>query len=227
MDKSKIVDLTQKIIKGKEPFPYDFTIDDVTKVIPEVKHHPDDWYVVSNLTFCTHIGTHIEAPFHHKKDGRDLADVDFRELIGPLVVIDVTKKKDKEEITLADVKAYDAKIVKGSIVFFWTGADKLFHSTKWEDLKPYLAPEAAKYLAGKGIACIGCDSPDIEVPGLLKQPVHEAVFEKEIPMVESCCNLENVANGDYICFVMHVPYVGVDSIPCRIIAIPVAEMKWP
>ena len=226
MDKSKIVDLTQNIIQGKEPFPYEVEIDDVTKIIPNVKHHPDDWYVVSNLTYCTHIGAHIEAPFHHKQDGQDLAQMDYRKLINPLVVIDATKKKDKEEITLADCKKYDAKIKKDSIVFIWTGADKLFHTPQWEDQKPYLAPEAAQYLADKGIACIGCDSPDIEVPGLLTQPVHQIVFDKEIPMVESCCNLEAVAEGDYICFILPTPFEGVDSIPCRIIAIPVSEMKW-
>ncbi|MCD8352505.1 MAG: cyclase family protein [Planctomycetaceae bacterium] len=226
MDKSKIVDLTQTIIADQEHFPCKISLDDITDIMPNVKHHPDDWYILSGVEWCTHCGTHVEMPFHHVKGGKDLSEIDFRTMIGPLCVIDVTKFKDKEEIPLDYLKKYDKKIKKGSIVFFWTGSDKLFHTPKWDTLKPYLSIEGGKWLINeKEIGCIGCDSPDIEVPGLMTQPIHQIVFAREVPMVESCANLDKVHDGDWICMLLPYPIKGCDSIPSRIIAIPASEMN--
>ncbi len=226
MDKSKIVDLTQHIIADKEHFPCEIIVQDIMDVMPQYKHAPGDWYVLSSVAWCNHCGTHVEMPFHHQEDGKDLSQIDFRTMIGPLCVINATAKKDKEEITLEDVKKYDAKIKKGSVVFIWTGADKLFHTPSWDTLRPYLSPEAAKWLiVEKEIGCIGCDSPDIEVPDSMEQPVHGIVFSKEVPMVESCCNLGEVSEGDWVCMLLPYPIEGCDSIPTRIIAIPASEMN--
>jgi arylformamidase len=226
MNKDKIVDLSHKIIEGKEHFLLEVQVDDVTKIIPRVKHHPDDWYVVGIVKYCTHVGTHIEAPFHHKKGGMDIAEFPFRKLIAPLVVMDFTNKKGIEAITLNEVKAYDKRIKLGDVVFIWTGMDKLFHTDRWEERKPYLTEEAARWLVKKKVSCVGTDTSDIEIPGLLTQPVHQTLFAADIPMVESLANLELVAKGDYIVFILPTPFVGLDSSPCRLIAIPKEEMNW-
>lgn len=225
MKREKIVELSHKIIEGKEHFPLEIKVDDVTNVIPYVKHHPDDWYVVGIVNFCTHVGTHIEAPFHHKRGGVDISELTLDQLIAPLVVLNFTEKKDREVITLDEVKAYDEKIKPGDIVFFWTGMDKLFHTDKWEERKPYITEEVAKWLVEKKVACVGTDTSDIEVPNLLVQPVHQILFDADIPMVESVANLEQVADGEYVVFILPAPFVGLDAFPCRIIAIPKEEFK--
>ena len=226
MNKAKIIDLSHKIIPGKEHFPFEAEVDDVTKIIPYVKHHEGDWYVVGMIKYCTHIGTHIEAPYHHKKDGLDIADFPFTKLIAPLIVMDFTKKKGREEITLDEVKAYDKQIKEGDIVFIWTGMDKLFHTDKWEERKPYITPEVAKWLVSKKVACVGTDTSDIEVPNLLVQPVHQTLFDANIPMVESAANLELAQKNNYIVIILPTPFVGLDSTPCRIIGIPKEEFFW-
>ncbi len=226
MDKSTIVDLSNRIIPGKEHFPYESQVDDVTKIIPYVKHHPDDWYVVGIVKYCTHIGTHIEAPYHHKRGGMDIADFPFQNLIAPLVVMDFSKKKGREQISLSEVKAYDSKIHAGDVVLIYTGMDKLFHTDRWEENKPYVTPEVASYLVSKKVACVGTDTSDIEVPDLLTQPVHQTLFAADIPMIESAANLDRVKDGDYIIVILPAPFVGLDSTPCRIIAIPRKEFHW-
>ena len=69
MEKEYIVELSHRIIPGKENFNMEIRVDDVTNILPEVKHRPDVWYVLGEVTYCTHVGTHIEVPFHHVKDG--------------------------------------------------------------------------------------------------------------------------------------------------------------
>lgn len=226
MNRDKIVDLSHKIIEGKEHFPLEMQVDDVTNIIPYVKHHPDDWYIVGIVKYCTHVGTHIEAPFHHKKDGDDISNLTFNQLIAPLVVLDFTHKNGREEISLEEVKIYEEKIKPGDIVFFWTGMDKLFHTEKWEERKPYITEDVAKWLVEKKVACVGTDTSDIEIPNLLVQPVHQILFNANIPMVESVANLEKVVQDEYIVFILPAPFVGLDACPCRIIAIPKEEVGW-
>ena len=226
MDPRKIIDLSHKIIPEKEHFKISAVVDDVSNVTPfqYIKHRPDVWYVVGEVTYCTHVGTHIEAPFHHKKDGADISEVTFPQLVGPLVVLDCRKKKNGEEITLEEVKAYDKKIKAGSIVFIWTGIDKQYHTDRWDE-KPYLAFEATKWLVSKKIVCLGADAADIEIQGTDHQPNHQALFDAGVVMVESLANLEKVYSDNYIVMIMPIPIKGLESSPARIIAIPADQFK--
>ena len=46
MKKEKIIELSHRIIEGKENFKLELKVDDVTNILPEVKHHPDVWYIL-------------------------------------------------------------------------------------------------------------------------------------------------------------------------------------
>jgi len=141
MAKPRIVELSHRIIPGEEHFQLETRIDDVTNILPEVKHRADVWYVLGAVTYCTHVGTHIEVPFHHLKEGDDVAQFPVSKLVGPLVVLDFRQKKDQEAITLEEIKAHDAKVHEGDIVFIRTGADKLYRTPRWNE-QPHLTVEA-------------------------------------------------------------------------------------
>lgn len=223
MKRERIVELSHKIIPGKEHFKLEVKVDDVTNILPQVKHRPDVWYVLGEVTYCTHVGTHIEVPFHHKKDGHDIADFPFRQLIGPLVVLDFRHKKNGEAITLEELKVFDQKIHAGDIVFVWSGMDRYYHTELWND-QPHLTVEANQWLVDKKIACLGSDASGLEVPGTDFQPNHQAIFNAGIPMIESLTNLEKVGKGDYIVFILPLPIEGLEASPLRVIAVPREEL---
>jgi arylformamidase len=223
MARLRIVELSHRIIPGQEHFELEARIDDVTNVLPEVKHRSDVWYVLGAVTYCTHIGTHIEVPFHHLEEGADVADFPFRQLIAPLVVLDFRHKKDQEAITLDEVKAHDARIHAGDIVFIRTGMDDLYRTERWNE-QPHLTIEANNWLVEKRIACLGSDAAGLEVPGTDYQPNHQAIFRAGIPMIESATNLGQVQNGQYIIFILPLPIEGLEASPLRIIAIPKEDL---
>ena len=64
------IELSHRMIPGKEPFKLEMRRYDVTDYIPEVKHRPDIWYVVCEVEMLTHAGTHIEFPLPSLGDGR-------------------------------------------------------------------------------------------------------------------------------------------------------------
>ena len=180
MKKDRIVDLSHRIIAGQEHFKLETKVVDVTTVLPEVKHRPDVWYMLGEVTYCTHVGTHIEVPFHHKMDGADVADFPFRQLIGPLVLLDFRHKKPGESISLSEMMPHKKKIHSGDIVFFWTGMDKLYRTERWNG-QPYLTIEANQWLVDMKIACLGTDAGGLEVPGTDYQPNHQAIMNAEHP----------------------------------------------
>jgi arylformamidase len=219
----RIFELSHRIIPGKEPFKAEIRVDDVTTILPEVRHRPDVWYVLGEVTYCTHVGTHIEVPFHHLKHGADVADFPFRQLIGPLVVLDFRHKKHKEAISLEELKAFDAKIHRGDILFVWTGMDQYYRTERWNE-QPYFTVEANQWLVEKGIGCLGSDAAGLEVPGTDYQPNHQAIFSAGIPMIESLAKLEQVQDGQYIVFILPLPIEGLEASPLRVIAIPKEDL---
>ena len=219
-DRSRIVELSHRIIPGQEHFRLEARVDDVTKIMPEVRHRPDVWYALGEVTYCTHVGTHIEVPFHHKRDGADVADMPFRQLIGPLVVLDFRHRKPGEAITLADLKGNERRIHEGDVVVVWSGMDRYFRTRdRWMD-QPHLAIDANQWLVDRRIACLGSDAAGLELPGTDDQPNHQAIFNAGIPMIESLTNLELVAEGEWIVFILPLPIEGLEASPLRVIAVP-------
>lgn len=218
MRPDSVVELSHRIIPGREHFKMDVRVDDVTRILPEVKHRPDVWYVLGEVTYCTHVGTHIEVPFHHLADGANTADFPVRQLIGPLVLLDFRHKKDGETITLAEILEHESRIHEGDIVFIWTGMDRHFRSDRWME-QPHLSIDANQWLANRGIGCLGTDAAGLEVPGTDTQPNHQAIFKAGIPMIESLTGLEQVEEGEFIVFVLPLPIEGLDASPLRVVAI--------
>ena len=218
MRKEDIVELSQRVVKEREFFKLETKLIDVTTIEPDVKHRADVWYVSSEVTFSTHVGTHIEAPYHHLKTGAKVADLALHKLFGNLVVLDFSHKKDGEAITLAEIQERGARVKKDDIVFILTDRDKVYGTKVWQE-SPFITEEAIRWLIARKMACFGSDAANMEVQGTDYQPVHTALFEAGIPMVESLTNLRAVLGGDYNAIILPLPIVELDASPVRIVAV--------
>jgi len=224
VEKNKIIELSHRIIEGKENFKLEVNVDDVTNVLPEVTHRPDVWYILGEVTYCTHVGTHIEVPFHHKKEGDDVADFPVHRLIGPLKVLDFSHKNNLDVITLDELKVHERRINEGDIVFFRTGMDEYFRTERWNE-QPYLTEEANQWLIDKKVACVGTDAAGMEIPDTDFQPNHQAIFEAGIPMIESLTNLKQIdPQQDYYVFILPLPIEGLEASPLRVVAIRTEDL---
>ncbi|MCX7017505.1 MAG: cyclase family protein [bacterium] len=225
MKAEHLIDLSRRIIPGKEHFKFTTRVDDVTNILPEVKHRPDIWYILGEMTMCTHIGTHIEVPFHHWKEGADTADFPISKLIAPCVCLDFSNKKDGDTITLSEVKKHDARIRAGDVVFIRQDMDKLYDSDRWNE-QAHLSIEANQWLVDKGIACLGTDAAGLEVPGTDYQPNHIACCKAGIPMIESLTNLELLGEERHLVIILPLPIEGLDACPVRVAAIKKGGLDW-
>lgn len=220
--KEKIVDLSHRLLRRKEAFPYDAncTVDSRLK--------PDNWYIESVATLGSHAGTHVEVPYHHDFRGDDCLKFPVDRLIGECTVIDCRGKAPGEEITLEDVKKAESRLQDGDIVFLYTGYDKFFRKKNWQPYPP-LSMEALQWLLQYHPKVIGTDASGVELTDgydekgrmheLYGEPIHVTCFQNNVAIVESLTNLEAILEERPTVFILSLPMQRMDASPCRIVAI--------
>jgi arylformamidase len=214
---SRIVELSHVVVPGEEEFPVELRTFNVEEVMPRISRRSDVWYVLQEVRMSTHVGTHIEFPFHHRRDGKSAAEYPLGRLIGEGVVIDFSHKVKDEEITPDEIARAGATIRRGDIVLIRTDMHKLWKTPRAHD-RPVLSIAAAASLVERGIHCIGTDATGLEVRGRDDQPVHELLFAHEIAVIESMTNLDELRSDRFTIFILPLRVQGMDSCPVRIIA---------
>ena len=221
------------MVPGEEEFPLEietFNADEVMAKTARASTHTierreDIWYIIQEVKMSSHVGTHVEFPYHHVKNGKSAADYPLDRLIGEAVLLDFSHKKKDEEITLQEVLDCGVEVRKGDIALIRTDMHKLWKTPQGHD-RPVLSLEATRYLVEEvGIHCIGTDATGLEVRGRDDQPVHVLLFENDVAMVESLTNLDQIKSSRFEIVILPLPVEGLDSCPVRVLAIEEEEAQ--
>ena len=216
----EIIDLSHRMIPGRPQFKLEAECFDVTRILPEVKHRPDIWYVLSEITMSSHEATHVEFPYHHWKEGADAADYPLGNLIGYAVVLDFSHKKHGEPISLDELRRFEDRMRGADMIFVRTDMDKLFRDPERWTEQPYLTAEAMNWIIEEfRPKVVGTDATGFEVPGTDYQPNHLKIFQNGIAMIESLTNLDKIGDERVKVFILPLPIEGIDACPVRIVAL--------
>ncbi|KAK9425313.1 putative Cyclase [Seiridium unicorne] len=154
-----------------------------------------DW-AVSELTFSSHVGTHIDAP-SHRIEGAQTVDAFPLEGLArlPALIIDVSDKAVAGgSISLLDIMPYESQVQKGMAVLFRTGWDKYWGADQSEKYfqHPHVEHWVAERLMALGVAVLGVDtmSPDPVVEGAASFQVHDVVLGSGGIIAENLTNLK-------------------------------------
>ncbi len=214
----KIIELSHVLTPGKEEFGLELETLNAEEVHKTTVRNPDIWYIIQNITMSSHVGTHVEFPYHHLKTGKSAAEYPLERLIGDAVLLDFSHKKKDETITKSEIIATEIEIKKGDIVIIYTGMQKFWNTPQAHD-RPVLSVEATEYLViEKGIHCIGTDATGLEIRGTDHQPVHRTLFTHDVAMIESMTNLDKLGGNRFTVLCLPLMIKGLDSCPVRIIA---------
>lgn len=188
MQIKKVYDLSQPLYHNCPGWP-DFPPPTVERML----YIPHDFCNVEKIQINTHTGTHIDVPYHFLPEGPTLDKIPVDTWIGEGVVIDISFKADKEEITADDLEANAPRISKGDIVMLYTGRGKYRgfnrkYLTDW----PSVNESGAKWLVDRGVKLIGIDALGIEMYGFTDPVVHRTILGAGIPILEEVY-LEEIA----------------------------------
>jgi len=217
MGYKRIIDLSHRLIPGKEAFLLDLVSHNADEVVGHIKRRKDLWYILQDIHMSSHVGTHIELPYHHWKTGADASTFPIERLIGPACVLDFSHKRPYEIIERVELEKIPVQVEQGDIVFIQTGCDKFINSDKMYD-RPVMSTEAIQYLIDRGIHCIGTDATGLELKGTDDQPNHQLLFKHNIPMVECATNLDALSKERFFVTILPLAIQGLDACPVRIIA---------
>ena len=167
---------------------------------------------VSQISMGVHTATHVDAPNHFIDGTLRVHELDPQRLVGPCRVIavgdDVTEIEPRH---LGDITGVERVLFKTRNSAFWAEPERGFRSDY-----TYLTRATARMLADSGVVLVGIDYLSIEKSGSPGHPVHVALLEKEIVILEGV-DLRSVEPGDYEIICMPLKFDGGngDGAPAR------------
>jgi len=217
MKLGKLIELSHRLTPGNEEFKLEIETMNVEEVHKRTVRRPDIWYIIQDVTMSSHVGTHVEFPYHHLKTGKSAADYPLERLVGDAVLYNFTHKKKDEIITKSEILASGVDVRKGDIAIIYTGMQELWNTPTGHD-RPCLSVEATKYLVvDVGIHCIGTDATGLEIRGTDHQPVHQLLFAHNVAMIESMTNLDKLSGNRFTIITLPLMIEGMDACSVRIV----------
>ena len=197
------------------------------------------YYSAYRYSAAEHGGTHLDSPVHFAKGRNTVDEIPLEQLVGPGIVIDVTRQCAGNAdylITEADIKNWErrnGKIGPGTIVLLRTGFGKFYPDRKKylgtdqrgaaavADLHfPGLDPGAARWLTeNRNIKAIGLDTASIDYGQSKLFESHRILFAKDIPAFENVANLDKLPARGFSVIALPMKIKGGSGGPLRIIAV--------
>lgn len=216
----RFVDLTIQMENGMPKFPAPWHPD--VRAEPTATHAKEARSVMK-ISFGTHSGTHLDAPFHFVEAGKTIEQINPNKLIRKVPIINLSEDKGKRIIDVSDLKAFEDQISRMKGLVLNTGWYKKWGTDEYFLNAPYLTIEAAKWLVERQVDFLGLDSPTVDDPQSAKPgerlPVHVILLESEALIIEGLTNLDELGDGEVKIIALPLKIKGVDGSPARVIGV--------
>lgn len=182
--------------------------------------HVTHGFNAERVTFNTHVGTHIDAPYHFLPNGATLDQMPVDAFAGPVVFMDLRRDvKPDAAIQPEDLQPHMKQVARGDIVVVVTGYGPRYgFNEEYLHKYPYLGGPAAELLASAGVKGVGTDALSIGGSGTAEKgrPAHMALLPKGIFALEGLFVPDALLDGKkrYLtCFPML--FLGCGGAPAR------------
>ena len=177
---------------------------------------PGTEFQIGKIEMVANTGTYLDSPFHRYEHGNDLSQLSLNSLADLEGV--VITSGDAQDPAITD-KAFAGIDVKGKAVLVHTGWDAHWRRDEYFEGHPFLAKDAAQFLADRGAALVGIDSYNIDDTADLSRPAHTILLGAGIPIVEHMCKLKQLPALGFKFFAVPVKVKGFGTFPIRAFAI--------
>ncbi len=208
-----IIDLTLEIDEHIQVFP------DSPKVNILQWSNFDNHKYASEVWFSsTHVGTHVDAPYHFQKHGITVEKIPLSRLtIYENIKVLKIEKEDDEKIEVDDLRNYD--IMKNDTILINTNWVLNRALDKYFNKNPGLSEAAAKYLAEAEINLVGIDGPSIDPATDHDFNSHRIFSANDIPIIENLMNLDKLLNKKFTFVALPLKLKNCSGSPVRALAI--------
>ncbi len=207
----RVVDLTKKIVPGQ--------MGRRCEVRLKYSERTDDYNC--DIDIMSHLGTHVEAPYHWDLDWKDVSDLPATAYMGRCVMLRITDIEPAGKITAAHMDQADGgRVREGDIVLVDTPHHLPPFTYPEKEIRPYVNAEMGQWLVDKGVKCVGfADGVDIETNVPEFQEFHRVAMAHDITFIEVLENLNELEQDVFFLSALPLPFQGLDSCPVRVVAI--------
>jgi len=211
---ASFVDLTHTLSSGQPSYPSDPELR-----IRRVHTLASAGYNVAEISFSTHQGTHLDAPYPFFDNGPTVDAIPLERLCGRAALVDLAPGSALAPHTIinpAMLAGHAGAFAAGARVICRTGWDRRWGAPDYYSAHPSFTLETARWIASRGIALLGLDAPSPSVDDL---EVHRVLLGRsaQIVLVESLCHLDRLPpRFTLICLPLRL--AGCDGSPVRAVA---------
>jgi kynurenine formamidase len=190
-------------------------------------------FYAQSWTLGEHSGTHMDAPGHFVPGGRLSPEITPRELVAPIVVVDISARAASDPDTVVtpdDLLRFErrhGRIPTGALVAMDSGwAAKVNDPAAfkggpaWPDYHfPGFGEEAALWLAAeRDVTAIGVDTMSLDPGNSVDFPVHVNYLATDRYGLENLAGLGTIPRRGATAYVGLIPWEEGSGGPCRVIA---------
>ncbi len=210
LNEIQVIDLTMPF--NKEVKGFDF------RITKKLKEH--GWNA-RHLSFYSHCGTHMDAPFHFgvSKDGIDSYPVD--RFVGKAWIIDIAVDTTQQLIPANVVRPVEGEFRSGDSLLIRTGWCKKFGSKSYRDELPRIGEDLARWCVQHDVNMLGVEAPSVADVNNLDEVtlIHEILLGGDIIIIEGLCNLHLLHSNPVTLIALPLKISGSDGSPARVIAL--------
>ena len=209
----KIIDLTQTISETMPVYPG--TEQPKLTVANTIEK---DGFRETLISFYSHTGTHMDAPFHIYADRTSLDALPAEQFVGKALVIDCCDVGEGGEIGMEYIDKTLAD--EADFLLFHTGWDKNWGQEKYFGAYPVVSMEVCQYLLDSGKKGVGFDVIGIDPVSDGNLTRHKILLsQRDIVIIENLTNLDKVGSGLFTFVALPLKYKDADGAPIRAVAI--------
>ena len=208
----KYYDITQVYEKGMYKYPttgeFELTFDR--------DYEMGSGMALSHFKTPTHLGTHLDSPYHMIEGGKRIEDMDLEQFFGRCQVISI---KNKDFISADDLKQID---IRASRLIFKTDNHQRVIEGSAENV--YFTADAGEYMASLGVRLVGIDYFSVDRHGDKSRAAHKAILGNSIAILEGLFP-EDVPDGIYLLSCLPLRIRSIEGCPCRAILFEYEDLE--
>lgn len=166
---------------------------------------------VGQFTTSTHIGTHIDAPFHFDDKGEKVHELPLENYIVEAIVIDVSGQDviTRESLRKVDITAAKAVLFRTNA---WT------NKSVFPEEIPAFEVEVVEWMVENDVVLFGVDLPSVDAITSKDLPMHHALGKAGRYILEGLV-LNDIVEGTYSLIALPLKIEGADGSPVRAVLI--------
>ena len=178
---------------------------------PCFQREKGDPFDLALISMGTHLGTHVDPPAHYLDGGGTIDEIPLDVLVGPGIVLDMRgiSQIDRQALENAPMGDHVRVLLK-------TDNGPLLLESSFHKDYVHLTEDGARYLVERGVFLVGIDYISIERYQNPGAPVHRALLQAGILIVEGVHLLE-IPPGPYEIFCLPLCIKGADGAPARVL----------